>query len=168
MKSAYYLAIAVCLFLFSCTPPQYRTYASKTTNIYGYGVHQLPLVAELEISETRVNTSITRKNMTLSKMKIEAVEILMDSLSLDMIVEPRFSSTQNGYYTTLKASGYPAKYVNFHTLDTSEVALLEAGILHVIPTKEARNEESTIKSKTGLGVFIGILGATVFAALLLI
>ena len=168
MKSAYYLSIAMLLLLFSCAPSQYRTYASKTTNIYGYGVHQLPLVAELEISETRVNTTITRKNMALSKMKIEAVEILMDSLDLDMLVEPRFSSTQNGYHTTLTTSGYPAKYFNFHTLDTSEVALLEAGILHVIPTKEVRIEENTSKSKKGFGAFIGIIGATIVTALLLI
>jgi hypothetical protein len=168
MKTTYYLLIAVCLFVFSCTPPQYRSYSSKTTDIYGPGVLQLPLVAELEVSETRVETTITRKNMELSKMKIEAVEILMDSLGLDMLIEPRYSSTQKGYRTTLTASGYPAKYYNFHTLDTTEVALLEAGVLHVVPTKEASNLEHKTKRKAGFGAFIAILGATIAAALLLI
>ena len=117
---------------------------------------QLPVVAELDVSDKRVETSITRKNTSIEKMKIEAVDILMDSLGFDILVEPRYSSKTKSYTTTLTASGFPATYYNFHTLDTTEVALLEAGILHVVPTKESSTDLNNDKKRGG-GTFLAIL-----------
>jgi hypothetical protein len=140
MKKLNLLLFAViAVILSSCAVTQTST--TKTMDIYGAGVIQRAVVAELDVSETRVEAEMTgSKSSTTLKDEVLA-KAIYDSKA-DILVEPRYYTKSSGAYdVTIKVTGYPATYKNFRPIEEGDLDLIKAGYLVIPKTKTATSND---------------------------
>ncbi|MFM2207093.1 MAG: hypothetical protein RL213_1068 [Bacteroidota bacterium] len=114
--------------LSSCS--KFHTGTVRSTDIYGPGVLQKPVVAELSVNETRVQGTFSgRKSKGLENLKQLAMLDAINKSKADVLVEPTFDVSTVGRKVTVNVSGFPATYTNFHSIKTDEVDLFKAGAL---------------------------------------
>ena len=149
-------------FITSCTTQHAIT--TKTADIYGAGVIQKPVLADMEVKEEKISATINARGKSINDdLKNQAVAEAVKKSNADVLVEPRFESTIQGRKITLTVTGYPATYKNFHTIKQDEVELLKAGKVHQVNTMDTKQ----IKSKGGkAALFLG-LGVVMITSLFL-
>lgn len=162
MKNIYLFIAVSILFLASCTSQHAIT--TKTADIYGAGVIQKPVLADMEVKEEKTSATINARGKRINDdLKNQAVAEAVKKSNADVLVEPRFESTIKGRKITLTVTGFPATYKNFHTIKQDEVELLKAGKVQQVNTMDTNQ----IKAKGGKAVlFLGI-GIIAFASLFL-
>ena len=162
MKNIYLFIAVSILFLASCTSQHAIT--TKTADIYGAGVIQKPVLADMEVKEEKISATINARGKSINDdLKNQAVAEAVKKSNADVLVEPRFESTIQGRKITLTVTGYPATYKNFHTIKQDEVELLKAGKVHQVNTMDTKQ----IKSKGGkAALFLG-LGVVMITSLFL-
>jgi len=158
------------LFVFStfisCTTTKSTT--AKSMDIYGSGVIQHPVVADLIVEDTKVTgtaISVNNKNMTITDIKNNAISNALKKSNADILIEPVYEIETTGGETRVMVTGFPGKYNGFRQASVEDAPLLELGILQKATVAETN--QKTTKSKTGLivGIFVGVL--TVIAVLVL-
>lgn len=128
MKRSILIVVAV-ISLSACS--KFHTSTVRTMDIYGPGVLQKPVVAELNVSETRVQSTITgKKSKGIDNLKQMAVLEAVRQAKADVLVEPSFDITTSGRKVTVTANGFPATYTSFHSIKNDEVELLKSGVVH--------------------------------------
>jgi hypothetical protein len=156
------LVVCCAVFFASCVTIS-KTESGNTRNIVGLGVTQIPTVATLEVSSTKVTELFTvkaknkfsmpilsfgKKNdaMLLSKekavesVKAHAVAKMLVKFNADVLIEPRFAfetvSTNKSTTYNIIVSGYPGTYKNFRTATVADKELLEITptLLEIKPT----------------------------------
>ncbi|MEY4594255.1 MAG: hypothetical protein RIQ47_665 [Bacteroidota bacterium] len=122
------LFLLAALSLTACST--FRTSTVRTMDIYGPGVLQKPVVADLTVSETRAQgTAEGRKSKGVENLKQLAVLDAIRKSKADVLVEPTFDITTVGRKVTVTTSGFPATYTNFHAIKSDEVEMMKAGVL---------------------------------------
>jgi len=129
------------LILSSCTVV--RSYTTKTTDIYGSGVIQRPVVVELEVSEKKVTGTATERAVkNMDAIKSLAVSDALKKAGADVLIEPQFETVTKAGTTTATVTGYPGNYSNFRNIQSSDVELLKVGVLQKAnvyqPTEEKK------------------------------
>lgn len=162
MKKINLLVALSIAFITSCTTQHAIT--TKTADIYGAGVIQKPVLADMEVKEEKISATINARGKSINDdLKNQAVAEAVKKSNADVLVEPRFESTIQGRKITLTVTGYPATYKNFHTIKQDEVELLKAGKVHQVNTMDTKQ----IKSKGGkAALFLG-LGVVMITSLFL-
>lgn len=162
MKKINLLVALSIAFMTSCTTQHAIT--TKTADIYGAGVIQKPVLADMEVKEEKISATINARGKSINDdLKNQAVAEAVKKSNADVLVEPRFESTIQGRRITLTVTGYPATYKNFHTIKQDEVELLKAGKVHQVNTMDTKQ----IKSKGGkAALFLG-LGVVMITSLFL-
>lgn len=159
------LMLLTSLTMLSCaTSAKLTSSTSKTMDIYGPGVVQQPVVAELEVKSEKVSAA-TEASATsnFESMKNEAVNQAMKKSGADILVEPKFErETQKGR-TTVTVTGYPAYYRNFRPMQPGDEFLLNSGVLQKAKVYEP-NVITQKSSGKALGWTVGILVATLVVA----
>jgi hypothetical protein len=134
-------------------------------DIYGPGVLQKPVVAELSVNETRVQGTVSgRKSKGLENLKQLAMLDALQKSKSDVLVEPTFDISTVGRRVTVNVSGFPATYTNFHSIKTEEVDLFKAGALQ---KADVYTKEEPRKGRPGRAIAIS-LGSGVAVLLLLL
>jgi len=144
MRTKFLLFVLAALSFSSCTV--LKTYTSKTTDIYGSGVIQKPVVVELEVSENKVTgtaTAVAGKNF--ETVKSLAVSDALKKAGADVLVEPQFETVTRGGTTTATVTGFPGTYKNFRDITIDDVELLKVGILQKANVYQPAEEKKTIK-----------------------
>lgn len=100
---------------------------AKTMDIIGPGVIQMPLVADLNVRPTKVSHTKTFSKGSSSSVnaQTDVVRELLKRENADVLVEPTFESTQSGTKTEITVYGFPATYVNFRTIEATDIQLIE-------------------------------------------
>jgi len=162
MKKINLLVALSIAFMTSCTTQHSIT--TKTADIYGAGVIQKPVLADMEVKEEKISATINARGKSINDdLKNQAVAEAVKKSNADVLVEPRFESTIKGRKITLTVTGFPATYKNFHTIKQEEVELLKAGKVHQVNTMDTKQ----IKSKGGkAALFLG-LGVVMITSLFL-
>ncbi len=145
----------------SCTV--LRTHTTKTSDIYGLGVIQKPLVVDLDVKDKRVSgtASTSFKGEKIETIKNNAIYDALQNSKADVLVEPRFDTETSGDRTTVTVTGYPANYKNFRPATINDTTYLKLGI-----SRTAKSYEPAIDlKKKGVGAAVG---ATVGSVLLVI
>jgi len=157
-------AIAASLLLGSCTT-MLNTQTVKTMDIYGPGVMHHPVIADLEVSNTKVSASVNGLSTEISALKGEAVNSAVKSSGADLLVEPVYEVTHKGGRSTVLVTGFPASYKNFRSATQADLPMLEAGILHRAQkaevTSTAAKKNSPAAAIVGVVLVLGILAAVV-------
>ena len=143
---------------------RFHTSTMRTMDIYGPGVLQKPVIADLNVVETRIQGSVTgRKSKGIDNLKQMAVLDALQKSKADVLVEPSFDITRVGRKVTVTATGFPATYANFHSIKSDEVELLKNGFIR---KADVYTKDEPRKGRSGPAVAISIGSA--IAVLLLI
>ena len=128
MKTKILLFSIAAVALSSCTVV--KTFTTKTTDIYGSGVIQKPVIVDLEVSEDKVSGTATEESgKGLAAVKNLAVSNALKKAGADVLVEPQFETETRGGMTTATVTGFPGVYKNFRSIQLDDVELLKVGIL---------------------------------------
>ena len=150
------------LFLASCTTQHAIT--TKTTDIYGSGVIQKPVLVDMDVKEEKVSATINARGKKVSDdLKNQVLAEAIKKSNADVLVEPRFETDIKGRKMTVTVTGFPATYKNFHTIKQDEVELLKLGKVKQVETMDAIQT----KSKGGKLVLAVGLGIVLFVSLII-
>ena len=113
------------------------TNTAKTLRVYGSGVIQKPVIVELDVKQTKVTATVTRKLTTnMETLKAEAVSLAVKNAGADVLVEPTYTIVSNRTTSTVTVSGFAATYKNFRDIKMEDVPLIKAGILQTARVAE--------------------------------
>lgn len=161
MKKQIFAFICISATLFSCSVT--KTNTSKTMDIYGAGVIQRPVIAELEVKEIKVTgTASTNQKISIDQIKQDAVADALKKANADVLIEPKYSTETIGNKTTATVTGFPGTYKSFKSAKNEDIEYMKIGLLQ----KAEVNEPEQVKKKKK-GILVGtILGIAVAAAAL--
>lgn len=143
------------LFIASCTTQHAIT--TKTTDIYGAGVMQKPVLVDMDVKEEKVTATINARGKKVSDdIKNQVLAEAIKKSNADVLVEPRFETDIKGRKMTVTVTGFPATYKNFHTIKQDEVELLKLGKVKEVETMDAIQTKSK-GGKLVLAVGLGIV-----------
>ena len=140
--------------LASCTVMN-KVESAKTLEIYGPGVIQNPVVADLEVRETKVTGTATGFNSALVTVKNMALADAIRKSSADVLVEPSFELETKGSKITATVSGFPANYKNFRNATPADSLMVRAGYMQ--RANVAVVSDAPAKRKGAGGAVVGIL-----------
>ena len=158
MKAAVALNVCVVLFFSSCAVLS-KTETAKTTGIYGPGVLQYPVLADLDVKESKVTGTATGRSSATADVKNLAVADAIKKANADVLVEPVFDLQTKGSTVTANVSGFPGTYKNFRPVSQSDLPMLETGVLQKAQVAEV--SDAPVKKKSPAGVVFGVLLAIV-------
>lgn len=166
MKKIFTIGIAL-FTLYACAPTKITSSNSNNTEIYGAGVLQLPVVAELKVDEKKSSATVNPpKGTSVEDAKILAIREILKKTGGDILVQPIAEYEIIKRKMTMTVTGYSGTYFNFHQMTKEEVPLFEAGILQVPQTAEPlklgaknNNAKKIAIGAGGLIVIGGILTA---------
>ena len=143
----------------ACTTTQ-KTTTSKSMEVYGAGVIQHPIIAELQVSQRKVSGfASSNRGGTMANIRNSAVADALEGTRADILVEPVFETTREGNRLTATVTGYPATYVNFRSITHDDIPLLEAGVLQRAETVETTETAEVREGRSNRAlVFILVLG----------
>ncbi|MFM7015812.1 MAG: hypothetical protein ACKOX3_05720 [Bacteroidota bacterium] len=160
-KISLIVAMSIAL-MTSCTTQHSIT--TKTTDIYGAGVIQKPVLVDMDVKEEKVTATITARGKKVNDdLKNNALAEAIKNSKADVLVEPRFETDIKGRKITITVTGFPATYKNFHTIKQDEVELLKAGKVQQVNTMDTNQ----VKSKGGKAVLFLGLGIILITSLVL-
>ena len=155
------LPLFAIILLGSCASPKITSSNSNNTDIYGAGVIQLPVVAELKVNETKSSATVTPpKGTSVEDAETLAIREILKKTGGDILVHPIVEYEIVKRRITLTVTGFSGKYFNFHQITPEEVPLLEAGILHQ-PDESKAIINLTKKSHPNLKKNLAIFGGSV-------
>lgn len=131
--------------LASCTVSKSGT--SKTLDIVGPGVIQMPVVADLDVRSTKVSHSKTYSSAlskASSNIKADLVRELLRENQADVLIEPTYETVSKSGKVTLTVHGFPATYKNFRQVTREDLDLIEAAPKLL---QKAESEESSVLTK---------------------
>ena len=122
----FYAAMSIVV-LTSCSV--LKTNTSKTMDIYGAGVIQMPILVDLDVQPVKVSgTAYATKGISMENVKQDAVADALKKANADVLVEPKFETKTTGGRITANVTGWPAIYKNFRPIKPEDVKLLRVGV----------------------------------------
>jgi hypothetical protein len=137
-------------------------------DIYGPGVMHYPVIADLDVKNTKVTESVNGPSKDLEKLKVEAVNKAVKTAAADLLVEPVYEVEGTGRNVVVTVTGFPATYKNFRPAAETDLPMMEASLLHKAETAEATETPSKKKFPTAGIVGILVLVGTVVALIVAI
>lgn len=124
----FFAAIAIGALMVSCGSSS-KIGTSKSKDIIGVGVIQMPVVVDLEVNENKEVYSksfkVVKATGNYTDLKNETSRELLNKSDSDLLIEPSYEILQEGSRVTITVKGFPAKYKNFRTAKESDIAILE-------------------------------------------
>lgn len=167
MNRIHIAVIAVSILFFSSCSSS-KTMTSKSSDIYGAGVVQYPVVAEMEVSKTKVSGTIVWKGggASTNTLKEMAISEAVKSANADVLIEPKFEVDVKGRKRTVTATGFPAKYTSFRNAVLSDTLIAKVGTMQ--RTEEVEPATNPKKTRRTFAVVGGAVGAFLLSFLLLL
>ena len=142
-KMLFVLALLSVLFLAGCASnmstgtKSARKYDVETLDVSGKRIEAMPLVADLDVSSTRVtaehsvtiNVKMSRVEDVLKEVKETAVKKILVAESADVLVEPKYETAvtdPGNYERTIQVivTGYPATYKNIRKASKDDIEII--------------------------------------------
>jgi len=121
------LFIATTILFTGCATITTRTLAEEAKIAYmrDTGVFHIPVVAELEVSQTKITgTASGGVGENFELLRVRAVNNALAANNADVLLEPRFSYESSTRGMTVKVTGFPANYKNFRTITERDTQLI--------------------------------------------
>jgi len=167
MKTSFIVTVLLgVLLLASCSSN--KTITSKSSDVYGAGVVQYPVVAEMEVSQTKVSGTVVWKGggASTNTLKEMAISEAVKSANADVLIEPRFEIDVKGRKRTVTATGFPAKYTSFRNAVLSDTLIAKVGAMQ--RTEEVEPATNPKKARRTVAVVGGAVGAFLLSFLLML
>ena len=132
-----------------------KTRSVTTAEILHGGIIHKPVVADLAVSDTKVQGTSSGPYSQLEMLKNEAVtEALTKAGNADVLVEPNFSISIRGKYAQVEVSGYPATYKNFRSMEDDDKSWLDyVSEIHRIKSYDTTKKRTATSSEKKSGLF---------------
>ena len=143
--------VSIALLLPSCAVTS-KTETARSIGIYGPGVLQNPVMADLDVNEVKVTGNATGRKSHLAEVKNLAITDALKKANADVLIEPIFTVEINGSKVTAIVTGYPSVYKNFRSVTAADVPVLETGVMQTAKTSEVSEDPKKTK---GTGAIIG-------------
>lgn len=158
------LIFFVCLVALACSSVEHGA-TVRTTDIYGPGVIQMPVVAEMDVDINQIEGNANSSSgKSIESLKNVAIKNALNDNEADVLVDPTFEVEEDGRRKEVTVTGYPANYTDFRSIKQEDLPLLEAGELQVVATREARSEE---ENGNNTAVILGVLGGLAVTGILI-
>lgn len=141
--------------LSSCTTMRQEGSTVRIMDIYGPGVLQHPVIAEMDVDINKVEGVARSSQMTVAQLKALAIKNALEKSGADILVEPSYEIEQRASDKFVKVSGFPATYTGFRPLKHEDIPLIEAGRLQTAQTAEATE---TDRESSGNALVVGLAG----------
>ncbi|MBX2978591.1 MAG: hypothetical protein KF905_04785 [Flavobacteriales bacterium] len=156
------LVLGAVVLLASCSTTK-RVETAKTMEIYGPGVIQNPVLAELDVKEQRVRGTATARGSATAELKNQALVNAIRTANADVLVAPVYEMETVKRHTTITVTGFPATYKNFRSATPADSSLVSAGYMQ-LPQTAVANDPTTRKGGAGWAAagIVTIVGLLVF------
>jgi hypothetical protein len=161
MRTALFLGTVL---LASCATVK-KVETAKTLEIYGPGVIQNPVIADLDVQQQKVRGTASGRTSATETLKNVALVNAIRTANADVLVAPVYELETTGGRTTVTVSGFPATYTNFRTATAADSSLIDAGYMHQANTAVA-NDVNARKGGTGWVVAAALTVAAVLVVIL--
>lgn len=158
----YLLPAIAMLFLASCATTKESTV--KTMEIYGPGVIQNPVIADLDVREQKVSGTATGRRSAAKTVRNLALANALETAHADVLIAPSYELVTKGGRTTATVTGFPANYKNFRHATPADSSLVTAGYMQHASTTVV--DDAPVKRK-GIGAIVGTI-LTVGAVILIL
>ena len=158
MRTALFLGAL--LLLSSCTTLK-KAETAKTLEIYGPGVIQNPVIADLDVQQQKVRGTASGRTSATASLKNMALVNAIKTAKADVLVAPVYELETTGGRTTVTVSGFPATYTSFRSATAADSSLINAGYMHRANTAVAND----VKARKGGAGWIVAAALTVAAVL---
>lgn len=175
--------LLVAIFFASCTTTKisYEEYLTRQAEPVMLNPYITPIVADLDVSQTKETVTETFENKLDIKSKFSNKEIeawkevtlakMMREFNSDVIVAPTYNvSTSKDYKDIIvEISGFPAKYTNFRNISVADSAAMRAHAIEIarhgitdfkniksINNKTIKNTTENIEKMSRLGKFFAL------------
>ena len=98
---------------------------AKLMYIKDTGVSHLPVIADLDVIQTKITGTASGPNDTIELLRVRAINNALERNNADVLLEPRFSFETTGMRTTVTVTGFPASYKNFRTITEQDSTLIK-------------------------------------------
>jgi len=115
----------VIVFLSSCATIISSWEEAKLSYIKDTGVFHLPVIADLDVSPTKITGTASGLNSTIQLLRVRAINNALSTNNADVLLEPRFSFIISRNRTTVTVTGFPASYKNFRSITEQDSLLLK-------------------------------------------
>lgn len=158
MKSLSYISVLlIILTIVSCKTMSNTT---VTTDVNGPTVIQKPVVADLDVQETRVTgTAKAGRSTPEAEVKQLAVADALKKLNADVLIEPRYEVSTTLKETTVIVTGYPATYKNFRPMEAKDTIFIESNVLNSVGADRQKATKNGKTKKIVAWSIGGVLGA---------
>jgi hypothetical protein len=160
-------ATAATIAFTSCTPALKST-SSRTREVNG-SILQTPVLADLEVSQTKVTGTASYSGQPVDYVKGMAVADALKNSNADELVEPSYDVETVGTQIKVTVKGFPATYKNFRAASKADTTLMKMALRtsNSAPVSTVANEAAPAakKKNKAASAVIGVLGG---AALLII
>lgn len=136
MKRLHLLGLLIpILLLTSCAKQSIEKSTVNNLQSWNPGVFQLPVVAELEVDETKYSytkeyefTDVNKgEEFGLKKeMKLHILNEATAEKEVDFLFQPTFHLVETRKSITITVEGYPARYEKFRSMTEDDIVLLKA------------------------------------------
>lgn len=141
-----------------------KTATSKTRDIYGSGVIQKPVMADLEVKDLKVSATAEKYDgSSLEIVKHEAVSNALKIANAHILIEPTYETIIRGGRVSVTVTGFPGIYKNFKLIKAEDVPLLNVRIIqdnsqndYIIPEKKKNKTWSTIGYSLGIAALLAL------------
>ena len=131
-------------------------------DIYGAGVIQQPVIAELEVDVEKINGSARGGvGVSVVTVKNNAVADALKKSGADILIEPVYEIQTSGNSTHVMVTGFPGRYTNFRQAEPRDSLFIDSRILQKPKTIEQSESPSTWTS-----ILIPAIGIVFGSALL--
>lgn len=162
----YVITIFLMFFIASCATTE-ESGTVRTTESYGSGVIQHPVIGELEVNTEKVTgESTTTSGESVSNLKGDALRDAKQKSHAHVIVDPSFDVEASGRDRTVQVTGFPATYTNFRPVTDDDLPLIEAGELSTADVLEVGREEESNGNRSGRALILGAMGLVTAIAII--
>jgi hypothetical protein len=134
---------------------------AKNLEIYGPGVIQNPVIADLDVQQQKVRGTATGRTSATETLKNLALANAIRTANADLLVAPVYELETSRGRTSVTVSGFPATYTNFRSATPADSSLIDAGYMHRANTAVAND----VKARKGSAGWIVATVITVAAVL---
>lgn len=146
-----------------------KTNTAKTKDVNGSGVTHLPVLADLDVRQTKVTGTYTAMlkppMVTAESIKQEAIALALAKVNGDILIEPFYKMESTGKQHTVTVTGYPATYKNFRMMEEKDTTLYllnsvtQSSSSTTVPdTSKATAKNNGVKVVLGLVVVGALVG----------
>ena len=127
MKTIKFIALATAIISLGACKTLESSNTAKDADIYGPTVFQTPVMADLDVKDTKVTATYScSASVPVESAKSMALLEALKSSNADVLIEPRYEINRTIGKMVVIVVGYPATYKNFRPMVAADTLFIQS------------------------------------------